>query len=774
MARKVTKLTLLIASLLTAAVLLVAHKGPAAYAAANDTITLTSPNNVTIPESDDYATQVLGDPWDMNNLEDLDIPYNYSQAQVSNGVWSATTRSATGASTMLQYQSWANAYSYVGEKDGRNYPVDSNRFSRLWVRMNTAQAGQTLLWFFHHLDYNAAGNSNFFQVQPGWHIYSIDLRLGGGGGNGNWTASGPYEGLRLDAPWNTNNNLVQYDWIRLTPDTGTTVRIAWNYTGAGTNRVNLYLSYSPNAGTGNEYQIANVAASSGSYSWSTTGVAPGTYYVHAEMNGAVSSSGPLYVNTSPLLKVDAPSPLSGEDYAQKQLNTAWSGSNCGQFVLTRNIANLTCGAYIQGVPTNNDPQTYWLNGDYTNAIDTNRYRYLNIRLLIAPPAQRPWAPFNGGPRILWNDGSGWQQTLFIVGSYNEWIPAAWDMRNVPREGGGAGWTGSVSSLRFDPLEEDASYGAPALLPAAFLMENSHLMSEPYSGPGTLIRWTPLQGSGTVDLYWDQDNSGYNGTAIAMGVPLSQGFAAWDTSALANGSYYVYAVAHDAYNSSHFYSLVPLVVDHSSPSTLFTDVPTNYWAVDDINRLAVRGIVSGVRQSDTTVTFSPGGPAYRSHLSKMVVLAAGWTLNNPASATFHDVPVGSTFYRFIETAAAHNVISGYQCGGTGEPCDSQGRRYFRPSNNVTRAQTTKMIAISRGWSIVTPNSATFADVPTSDGLFSYVETASAHGIISGYPCGGAGEPCGGGNRPYFRPGSSVTRAQLSKMLSRALDSLGATK
>jgi hypothetical protein len=775
MVRKETKLTLLFALfLMAAAVLLVAHKEPAAYAATSDTITLTSPNNVTIPESDDYATQVLGDPSDMNNLEDLDSPYNYTQAQVSNGVWSATTRSVTGSSVFLQYQNFPNGYSYIGEKDGPHYPVDSSRFSRLWVRMNTAQAGQTLLWFFHHLDYNAAGNSNFFQVQPGWHIYSVDLRLGGGGGNGNWTQSGPYEGLRFDAPWNTNNNLVQYDWIRLTPDTGTAVRIAWNYTGAGTNRVNLYLSYSPNAGTGNEYQIANVAASSGSYSWSTTGVAPGTYYIHAEMNGAVSSSGPLYVNTSPLLRVDAPSPLSGEDFAQRQLNTAWNGSNCGQFENTYNITGLSCAGVVQAAPTNNDPQLLWLNRDFAHAIDTTRYRYVNIRFLIFPPAVRPWSPFNAGPRILWNDGSNWQQTFLVLAPYNEWIPAAWDMRNVPLEGGGTGWSGSPPTLRFDPAEQDDANGEPAALPAGFLIDNSHVTSEPYSGPGTIIRWTPLQGAGTVDLYWDHDNVGYNGTAIAAGVPLSQGFAAWDTSALTNGSYYVYAVAHDAYNSSRFYSLVPLVVDHSSPSTLFTDVPTNYWAVDDINKLAVRGIVSGVRQNDTTVTFSPGGPAFRSHLSKMVVLAAGWTLNNPSSATFHDVPVGSTFYQFVETAVAHNVISGYPCGGPGEPCDSQSRRYFRPNNNVTRAQTTKMIAISRGWTIVTPNNASFADVPTTDALFSYVETASAHGIISGYPCGGPGEPCGGGNLPYFRPGNSVTRAQLSKMLSVALGSLEPSK
>jgi hypothetical protein len=775
MVRKETKPKLLLALLVAAAAaLLVAHSDLAAIAATNDTITLTSPNNITIPESDDYATQVLGDPWDMNNLEDLDQPYDYTQAQVSNGVWSATTRIATGATAFLQYQNYPNGYSYIGEKDGPNYPVDSNRFSRLWLRMNTAQAGQSLLWFFHHLDYTSAGNSNFFQVQPGWHIYSIDLRLGGGGGNGNWIQSGPYEGLRLDAPWGANNNLVQYDWIRLTPNTGTPVNIAWNYTGAGTNRVNLYLSTSPNAASGNEYQIANVAASDGSYNWTTTGVAPGTYYIHAEMSGAVSSSGPLYVNTSPLLRLDAPSPLSGEDFAQRSLNTAWNGSNCGQFQSVRNVANLTCAGQIQGVPTTNDPQLLWLNGDYSHAIDTSRYRYMNVRMLIFPPAERLWAPFNAGPRLLWYDSGTWYDTFLLVAPYNQWIPAAWDMRNVPLEGGGVGWSGAPATFRFDPLEEDVSTGAPDLLPAGFLIDNSHLMTEPYSGPGTMIRWTPLQGAGSVDLFWDHDKVGYDGTPIATGVPLSQGLAAWDTSALANGSYYVYAIAHDSLNSSRLYSLVPLVVNHSSPSTLFTDVPTNYWAVDDINRLALRGIVSGVRLADTTVTFAPGGSAYRSHLSKMTVLAAGWTLNNPSTPTFHDVPVGSTFYQFIETAAAHNVISGYPCGGPGEPCDSQSRRYFRPSNNVTRAQTTKMIVISRGWSIVTPSSSSFADVPTTDGLFGYVETAFAHGIISGYPCGGASEPCGGGNLPYFRPGNSVTRAQLSKMLSRALDSLGPSK
>ncbi|HEX6607061.1 MAG TPA: hypothetical protein VF276_09125 [Chloroflexia bacterium] len=48
----------------------------------------------------------------------------------------------------------------------------------------------------------------------------------------------------------------------------------------------------------------------------------------------------------------------------------------------------------------------------------------------------------------------------------------------------------------------------------------------------------------------------------------------------------------------------------------------------------------------------------------------------------------------------------------------------------------------------------------------MERAAANNAISGYNCGSPGEPCDGRSRPYFRPGSSVTRAQASKMIDLA--------
>ncbi len=116
-----------------------------------DTITLTAPNNVTIGESDDYATQALGDAWDMNNVEDIDFPANYTVPQVANGVWSATTTSTSGAYALLQYQNFSNSYSYLGEKDGVNYPISTSRFTHLMMRVNVSIAGSGVIdWYRAH------------------------------------------------------------------------------------------------------------------------------------------------------------------------------------------------------------------------------------------------------------------------------------------------------------------------------------------------------------------------------------------------------------------------------------------------------------------------------------------------------------------------------------------------------------------------------------------------------------------------------------------------
>ena len=64
---------------------------------------------------------------------------------------------------------------------------------------------------------------------------------------------------------------------------------------------------------------------------------------------------------------------------------------------------------------------------------------------------------------------------------------------------------------------------------------------------------------------------------------------------------------------------------------------------------------------------------------------------------------------------------------------------------------------------TPLVQQFEDVPDSHTFAEFINNLYLDAIISGYPCGGAGEPCGPGNLPYYRPNANVTRAQMSKFV-----------
>jgi len=184
---------------------------------------------------------------------------------------------------------------------------------------------------------------------------------------------------------------------------------------------------------------------------------------------------------------------------------------------------------------------------------------------------------------------------------------------------------------------------------------------------------------------------------------------------------------------------------------FSDVPLGYWAYGYIKWAYCNGIVSGYAEG----TFRPEAATTRGQVAKMVVLSAGFPLLTPPTAHFSDVPPGSPFYTYIETAYAHQVISGYADGT------------FRPSANVTRAQLTKLIVVARGISLLTPATPTYNDVPVGYWAYSYIETATAHQIVGGYDCLGLtplatpAPPC-----RAFRPGNDATRAQLSKMLYQA--------
>jgi hypothetical protein len=140
---------------------------------------------------------------------------------------------------------------------------------------------------------------------------------------------------------------------------------------------------------------------------------------------------------------------------------------------------------------------------------------------------------------------------------------------------------------------------------------------------------------------------------------------------------------------------------------------------------------------------------------------------PCPLQFSDVPPGNTFYNYVRWLGCSGHISGYPCGGPGEPCNPNSDPYFRPGNTVTRGQLMKMVVNAAGWPFADPPSPTFADVPAGSTFYAFVETGYSHGLINGYPCGvDPLEPCDGQSRPYFRSGNPITRGQLSKVIALA--------
>jgi hypothetical protein len=193
---------------------------------------------------------------------------------------------------------------------------------------------------------------------------------------------------------------------------------------------------------------------------------------------------------------------------------------------------------------------------------------------------------------------------------------------------------------------------------------------------------------------------------------------------------------------------------------FSDVPEGSTFYPYVRCLACRRIVSGYADN----TFRPNNNVTRGQLSKIVSNSAGF--NEPQTAQlFEDVPPGSTFFDYIGRLASRGYMSGYPCGGAGEPCVPPGNRpYFRPNNNATRGQIAKIDSNAAGFTDL-PTGQTFEDMPPGSTFYTYTERLVARLIMQGYTCGGTGEPCvPPGNRPYFRPNNNATRGQTAKIVS----------
>ena len=136
---------------------------------------------------------------------------------------------------------------------------------------------------------------------------------------------------------------------------------------------------------------------------------------------------------------------------------------------------------------------------------------------------------------------------------------------------------------------------------------------------------------------------------------------------------------------------------------FEDVLPGSTFYDFVQRLSSRGIVGGYPcggpgepciEPNRRPYFRPSANVTRGQASKIVAFAKGLPLPPTGQRTFEDVPVGSTFWQWVEALASTGSIAGYPCGGAGEPCNPPDNRpYFRPAAQVTRGQSAKIVSIT---------------------------------------------------------------------------------
>jgi hypothetical protein len=127
------------------------------------------------------------------------------------------------------------------------------------------------------------------------------------------------------------------------------------------------------------------------------------------------------------------------------------------------------------------------------------------------------------------------------------------------------------------------------------------------------------------------------------------------------------------------------------------------------------------------------------------MAKMWPIH--VGGSFGDVPIGSPYYRFVETLLHNSVTAGCAAGT------------YCPASSTTREQMAVFVlAAKEGHGFLPPACGTpvFNDVPAASPFCRWIEELARRGVVAG---------CGGGG---YCPTAEVTREQMAVFVLRALD------
>ncbi len=516
-------------------------------------ISFLAPGGVSeFAEPMDYAAAQFSDPWDMNNADDIGHRViRFSNVSMKNGIWSGKTVSDDSYFWFL-WGGYPGAYSTF--RDGERNPIDTNVYKKLTFKMYTSDASAqdkgTFYWF-NRKDLKEAKFA-LYRVQPGWHIYSIDL---------GWAGQRPLS-LRLD-PTDRPNTVVMIDWIKLSDAPSQSVDLQWNDTVKGEPRLFVDSDSSGHDGA----SLTNIESSrrTNSQSVDVSGFDWGNYYFYARKASGFSgySAGGFRVNKAPVVKIIEPDEAGGRDWARTYLGNAWDMNQRSDVILKHNLGGVKFGRGVFSAVNArggrggrlNDP--YFLLNLRDKRINTGRYHRLTVKYKYAGTfslVRGTMARVGWTTRPL-NHQKYWQMSDDIL-TYDGWNTITIDLKRIKLNRGRYGWRDFVTRLRFDPHEDP--YRRRFFIDSVALREDDKL-SKAFAIKYRVDNDDPTT---ALSFYRDKDRTFGNGNeSLIAQRRVSSGVGAyrWRPSRRVKGAYWIYIKASDNLSTRGYYSTGPLRV-----------------------------------------------------------------------------------------------------------------------------------------------------------------------------------------------------------------------
>ncbi len=386
--------------------------------------------NSTIQSCDEYATNVLNNPWDMSDSADINHFTSHDVVDISNtsfssGLFNFSNAQVAGGHFYFVSPLIDNLQP-VGGRWGQNVPIDTSKFKHLTIRMNLdvndpTQFGLRVLW--HRGKSGAPGsertitNLGTIPTLSGWRSYTLDLSslstFDGSSTNAQpWTSAaihgfGIYPLVSLGAG--------QIDYIRLDdPASCDSTSVSYTSSSSGNNDLlSFYLDNDSNPFNGFLKRISTSvsAASNSSVTISSLGMMPGNYRLVARFDS---------------------------DYAALEADTPWDMNESTDISSTGEISNKSfSGGSFQGTTTGSSPNIFFSIPSGA-PITASKYKKLSLKISTSTNT-------NSNPMLLyWTRADGGVGLKYLNQSSHD---ANNDGVYQLDLAGEASWTGSITSLR---------------------------------------------------------------------------------------------------------------------------------------------------------------------------------------------------------------------------------------------------------------------------------------------------------------------------------------